>query len=209
MFVSFIPQSRYCFVISRLQPARARPRIGRCGRQLAAGARAADDGHDTPAPRSPHAHRLAVGGFALGRCPSSVAERSGTLPRRFGRGRRASDPAGGKAVRGRQSRPGHGPLVRAPGGRSRGGRCTTPDLRVRLVLFEAGVAVAIGLGLGLVGALAATRFLAGYLYGVTSLDPLSFGLAIGVAVAMAAMAAIVPSWRALRIDPVKAIRALE
>jgi hypothetical protein len=44
------------------------------------------------------------------------------------------------------------------------------------------------------------------LYGVSNLDPLSYSAAIGLLVAIAAIAALVPASRALRIDPMRALR---
>jgi ABC-type antimicrobial peptide transport system permease subunit len=78
---------------------------------------------------------------------------------------------------------------------------------LRMVLGQGARLIAIGLVLGLgVGALLG-RTLAGVLYGVTASDPLTFA---GVAVALggAALAAtLVPALRALRADPIAALRA--
>jgi predicted permease len=67
--------------------------------------------------------------------------------------------------------------------------------------------VAAGVGLGLLGALAASRAIGGLLFGVSPRDPLVYlatALALG---AVAALASIVPARRALRVDPVTALRA--
>src|SRR5260370_34794299 len=45
---------------------------------------------------------------------------------------------------------------------------------LRLVLLEGLSVTAIGVALGLAGALALSRVMAGYLYGVTSTDPVTF-----------------------------------
>ncbi|NIR44372.1 MAG: ABC transporter permease [Gemmatimonadetes bacterium] len=77
---------------------------------------------------------------------------------------------------------------------------------VRLVLSQAAVVIAIGIGAGLIGALATTRILSGFLFGTDPVDPLIFG---GVAVfltAVALLATVVPAHRATRVDPVKALR---
>jgi predicted permease len=77
---------------------------------------------------------------------------------------------------------------------------------MRMVLGEAGVMTAAGIGLGLAGAAALTRFMRGLLFGVDVLDPATFVL-VPLAFAMVAMlAALVPSWRATRIDPSNALR---
>jgi hypothetical protein len=63
---------------------------------------------------------------------------------------------------------------------------------------------AIGLGIGVAGALAITRLMTTMLYGVRPTDPLVFG---SVAVALMAVAAsVVPSLRIARIRPANALR---
>ncbi len=66
--------------------------------------------------------------------------------------------------------------------------------------------VAIGVVLGLAGALALTRFLAGQLYGVRPTDPLTF-IAVTALLALVALAATwLPARRAARVDPMIALR---
>jgi predicted lysophospholipase L1 biosynthesis ABC-type transport system permease subunit len=62
---------------------------------------------------------------------------------------------------------------------------------LRLVSGQAMRVTALGVGLGIVGAAAATRAIAGLLFGVTPLDPLTYGAVLTVLVAVAAMAAAV------------------
>jgi ABC-type lipoprotein release transport system permease subunit len=64
-----------------------------------------------------------------------------------------------------------------------------------------------GLIIGLAAAAATTRSLASLLYAVTPGDPVTF-VVIGVVVALIALlASYIPARRAVRIDPVDALRA--
>jgi putative ABC transport system permease protein len=78
---------------------------------------------------------------------------------------------------------------------------------VRDVVGEAAGLALLGIGLGVVGALGATRFAASMLFGVAPTDPLTFGsvslLLLGVALA----AALLPAARAAGIQPVEALRS--
>jgi putative ABC transport system permease protein len=66
---------------------------------------------------------------------------------------------------------------------------------------------AAGLGLGLAGALIATRLLRTLLFGITPTDPLAFAAVVGVLLTVALAATIVPAYRAARIDPLRALRS--
>jgi predicted permease len=63
-----------------------------------------------------------------------------------------------------------------------------------------------GAVLGTVAALGLTRFMSGLLFGVTAQDPATFAAAGASLVAVAALAALVPARRAMRVDPVAALR---
>jgi putative ABC transport system permease protein len=65
---------------------------------------------------------------------------------------------------------------------------------------------AAGLLAGLLGSLWATRLVAGQLYAVGRLDPVSFIAAPLVLLAVAALASCVPAWRASRASPIAALR---
>jgi ABC-type antimicrobial peptide transport system permease subunit len=64
----------------------------------------------------------------------------------------------------------------------------------------------IGIGAGVIAALALTRFLESLLYGVTTTDPLTFAAVIALLLGMVLAAAAFPAWRAARIDPLKSLR---
>jgi predicted permease len=78
---------------------------------------------------------------------------------------------------------------------------------LRLVLSSGLKLVAVGVGLGLAGALALTRLLQGLLFGVTAHDPRVFALNAGLLLAVAAVACAVPALRASRVDPMATLRA--
>jgi len=64
----------------------------------------------------------------------------------------------------------------------------------------------LGLVLGVVGALAVTRTLASFLFGVTPADPLTFAGTAALLLLVAAGAAYLPARRAARVDPMAALR---
>ncbi len=66
---------------------------------------------------------------------------------------------------------------------------------------------AIGVVLGGAGALATSRLLEGFLYGVSSTDPLTVTGVAGVVLAAALLAGWVPARRAAAVDPLSALRA--
>ncbi|HEY6320906.1 MAG TPA: ABC transporter permease [Thermoanaerobaculia bacterium] len=76
----------------------------------------------------------------------------------------------------------------------------------RLVLRQGMGAVAIGIVLGLGGALAVTRLLSGLLVGVTARDPISFLVTPALLAAIAVLAGSIPAHRASRLDPLAALR---
>jgi predicted permease len=77
---------------------------------------------------------------------------------------------------------------------------------LRSVMGEGAKLSVTGIGLGMAGALALMRVLSGELYGVAATDPPTF-LGVGILVAVVAMTACyVPARRAMRVDPVVALR---
>ena len=73
-------------------------------------------------------------------------------------------------------------------------------LRQGLGLIFAGAAV------GLVGALIVSHLMAGLLYGVEATDPLTFGGVAGLLIVVALFACYIPARRAMRVDPMFALR---
>ncbi|HKV71115.1 MAG TPA: ABC transporter permease [Gemmatimonadales bacterium] len=78
---------------------------------------------------------------------------------------------------------------------------------LKMILGEGGVLLALGLGLGLAGAIVGTNLIQGLLFGISPRDPVTL---IGVAVMMAVIGLVacwIPAARAARVDPVAAMRA--
>jgi predicted permease len=78
---------------------------------------------------------------------------------------------------------------------------------LRLVLARALRIVVAGLIVGLAGAVAVTRVLQTFLFGVTPTDPIAFTVVTLLLMAVGLMAAWLPARRATRIDPCTALRA--
>jgi predicted permease len=79
--------------------------------------------------------------------------------------------------------------------------------RVLAMVLKQGLAlVALGLGIGVFGALALARVIASQLYGVSPYDPLVLGAVAVALLATGAAACALPAWRAARIPPIEALR---
>jgi ABC-type antimicrobial peptide transport system permease subunit len=77
---------------------------------------------------------------------------------------------------------------------------------LRMVLSEGLRTILIGVAFGIAGALALTRTLQSLLFGVTSTDPLTFGGVTLLLVGAALVACLVPAGRAMKVDPMVALR---
>jgi putative ABC transport system permease protein len=82
----------------------------------------------------------------------------------------------------------------------------TPAHILRLVVGDGLRLSLLGAALGIAAALPAIRLLASLLYGVGRFDPVTFLAMPAGLVAAAALAAWLPARRALRLDPVAALR---
>jgi putative ABC transport system permease protein len=77
---------------------------------------------------------------------------------------------------------------------------------LRLVLTQGMVLAGLGIAFGIVGALALTRLLEGYLYRVNPTDPMAFAATALLLAAVAMLACGIPARRAMRADPMVALR---
>jgi ABC-type antimicrobial peptide transport system permease subunit len=77
---------------------------------------------------------------------------------------------------------------------------------VRLVVGHGLRLTAIGIALGLPAALALTRLMRGLLYEVVPSDPATFAAVIVILLMTTTIAALVPSAKAARVDPLVALR---
>jgi ABC-type antimicrobial peptide transport system permease subunit len=77
---------------------------------------------------------------------------------------------------------------------------------LRLVLTHGMKLALIGIALGLFAAYWLTRFLQKMLFGIGATDPMTFSIIALMVVFVAILACIVPARRAMKVDPLKALR---
>ncbi len=77
---------------------------------------------------------------------------------------------------------------------------------VRMVVGEAGLLACAGIAIGLGASLAFTRVMRTLLYGVSATDPWAYAGAAVSLLGIALLAAMLPAWRAARVDPLTALR---
>jgi putative ABC transport system permease protein len=77
---------------------------------------------------------------------------------------------------------------------------------LRLVAGQAMGMVAVGSAIGIIVAVSLARFIASFLYGIGSDDPLSITMAVLVLMLTASLACLIPCRRATRINPIAALR---
>jgi putative ABC transport system permease protein len=82
----------------------------------------------------------------------------------------------------------------------------SPGVVARTVLRESVFNTLVGIGVGLVCALLAGRSVEGILVGVSGTDPRTLATVAAVLLTVSVGAALVPAWRAARIDPIVALR---
>lgn len=82
----------------------------------------------------------------------------------------------------------------------------SPYAILRLVVQNGLVLTATGIVAGLGGALVVTRLLQSQLYGVSSMDPAVYAVMAGLLLFVAFVAVLLPARRAMKVDPVNALR---
>jgi putative ABC transport system permease protein len=79
---------------------------------------------------------------------------------------------------------------------------------VRMVIVQGMRPVLIGIIMGTAIALAASRVLTSYVFGITTRDPLTMAVVIAVFIATALVAAAIPARRAANVDPARALLSI-
>ena len=77
---------------------------------------------------------------------------------------------------------------------------------LKLIIGEGLRLTLIGIAIGIAGSLALARFLSSMLYGVTPTDPLTVGAVSCLLLLVALLACYLPARRAVRLDPLTALR---
>jgi putative ABC transport system permease protein len=94
----------------------------------------------------------------------------------------------------------------------------TPEIGVRMalgahrrqifimILTQASRLAAVGVSIGLIAALAATRLMTRFLYGVQPADPVTFAAVSLLLACVAFFACYIPARKAMQVDPMIALR---
>jgi ABC-type antimicrobial peptide transport system permease subunit len=82
----------------------------------------------------------------------------------------------------------------------------TSDI-LRLVIVEGMSPALVGIAAGTMAALASAKIMETLVFGVSATDPLTLAAVAAMLALVALMSSLVPAYRALRLDPVKVLRA--
>jgi putative ABC transport system permease protein len=77
----------------------------------------------------------------------------------------------------------------------------------RMVVSRGARVMVVGVVIGIVVAIAATRLLRSLLYGVEPVDPIIFAAMSAMMIAIGAFASYIPAWRASRVNPIESLRS--
>jgi putative ABC transport system permease protein len=81
-----------------------------------------------------------------------------------------------------------------------------PPAILKIIFREGLIIVGIGVAVGLAGALAISRVLGGFFVDVSGADPLTYAAVSLTLVGVALAACYIPAQRAMRVDPIVALR---
>jgi len=79
-------------------------------------------------------------------------------------------------------------------------------LILRLIMRDAAVVLGFGISAGLLGSVCITRLVQQFLFGVKPIDPWSLALAVAALVSVSFVACFIPALRAIRVDPMVALK---
>jgi ABC-type antimicrobial peptide transport system permease subunit len=77
---------------------------------------------------------------------------------------------------------------------------------LQMILRQSFALVLTGVALGILASVGLTRLIGSMLYGVQATDLLTYGGVVGVLVLAAALASYIPARRAMKVDPMVALR---
>ena len=78
---------------------------------------------------------------------------------------------------------------------------------IKLVLGQGALLTAIASVIGLIAAVALTRFMASMLFNVAPRDPITFAVVAGLLATVAIAATLFPALRAMRVNPTEVLRS--
>jgi putative ABC transport system permease protein len=81
------------------------------------------------------------------------------------------------------------------------------DQVLRLMLFDGLLPALFGLGVGLIASSVITHMIQSVLFGTRPIDTTVYVAVAGTLLMVSTLACLLPSWRASRLDPMKALRA--
>jgi len=81
-----------------------------------------------------------------------------------------------------------------------------PSNIIGLVVRQGMELAAIGMFVGLTGAVALTRVMTSLLFGVSTTDAATFAAVVGLLAVVAFVATAIPAWRTTRVDPMVVLR---
>jgi putative ABC transport system permease protein len=77
---------------------------------------------------------------------------------------------------------------------------------LRLVLGHGSTLTLAGVGIGILGALGLSQFLRSLLFGIKPIDPMTFAIVSALLIGVALLASYIPARRAMKVDPIVALR---